>query len=219
MRENITKAKNKFIALCEILNSVTHGFGVGIGILFLIMLILKFGGIVSGGILTAFIVYASSFIFMFLSSTLYHAFTDERIKRFLRLIDHSSIFIFIAGSYTPIVMTILKAPWKWIFLSLIWAIAIGGLLFKIFTFGNYDRFKKISVILYVIMGWLSVILIYPIIELTSIPFMINLVLGGVFYTVGTYFYRKKEPFNHVIWHLFVLGGAVCHFIAIYNFLF
>lgn len=217
MEENLNKIKSKKIY--EILNSVTHGFGVIIGIIFLILIVLKFGGKVNGAILASLIVYTASFIFMFLSSTIYHAFTHKATKKFLRLIDHSSIFIFIAGTYTPIVMTVLDNPWKWIFLVLIWAIAIGGLFFKIFTFGNYDKFKKFSVIIYVIMGWLSIFVIYPIFKKTSSSFVLVLILGGLVYTVGTYFYKKKDPVNHVIWHLFVLGGAICHFIAIYNFLF
>ncbi|RVU54449.1 PAQR family membrane homeostasis protein TrhA [Anaerosphaera multitolerans] len=205
--------------IAEIFNSISHGIGVVAGIVFLILMIVKSVGVESTGGLLSYIVYGVCFILMFLCSTLYHAIQLPTAKSILRIFDHSAIFFFIAGSYTPIVFHILNGRARIAFLVGIWGIALFGFLFKLFTYGKYDRYIKLSVVIYVAMGWLSILLIKPLIMKTSSIFLILIVAGGVIYTVGTYFYKKKLPlYNHVIWHFFVLAAAICHFIAIYQYL-
>ncbi len=212
------KAKRENLII-EIFNSASHGIGVIIGIVFLILMIFKFASIISASEFAGYIIYASCFIFMFLASTLYHGIQNEKAKGILRIFDHSAIFFFIAGSYTPIILTILEGKAKILFLSLIWTIAAIGFIFKLCTYGKYDKFKKLSVFIYVFMGWISIFMIKEILLKTSFTFLILIVSGGIIYTMGTYFYKKKLPlYNHIIWHFFVLAAAICHLVAIYNFL-
>lgn len=208
---------NKKNILVEILNSITHGLGVIMGIVFLIVMILKSSKLHTGLSTASFVIYGSFFIFMFLASTVYHATTFTKFKNFFRIFDHSSIFFFIAGSYTPIIINILSGKERIFSITLIWAIAILGFLFKIFTYGKYDKYIKASVIFYIAMGWLAIFLIKPMILYTSFKCVMMIVLGGVLYTAGTYFYKKKSSlYNHVIWHCFVLMAAVFQFIGIYQ---
>ncbi|SHH02907.1 hemolysin III [Anaerosphaera aminiphila DSM 21120] len=210
--------KNKNL-IAEIFNSVSHGIGVIIGIVFLVLMIVKSVGVESTADVVSYIVYGSCFILMFLTSTIYHAIQAPNLKKIFRIFDHSAIFFFIAGSYTPIVVHVLEGKAKIAFLVGIWSIAILGFLFKIFTYGKYDRYTKLSVAIYVAMGWLSLLIIKPLIDRTSSIFLILIVAGGVLYTAGTYFYKKKLPlYNHLIWHFFVLAAAICHFVAIYQYL-
>lgn len=208
---------NKKNILVEILNSITHGLGVIMGIVFLIVMILKSSKLHTGLSTASFVIYGSFFIFMFLASTVYHATTFTKFKNFFRIFDHSSIFFFIAGSYTPIIINILSGKERIFSITLIWVIAILGFLFKIFTYGKYDKYIKVSVIFYIAMGWLAIFLIKPMILYTSFKCVMMIVLGGVLYTAGTYFYKKKSSlYNHVIWHCFVLMAAVFQFIGIYQ---
>lgn len=203
--------------LVEILNSITHGIGVILGIVFLIIMIVQSSKMHSGLSVASFAIYGSFFIFMFLASTIYHATTFTRFKNFFRIFDHSSIFFFIAGSYTPIIINILSGKERIISISLIWAIALMGFLFKIFTYGKYDKYIKVSVLLYIAMGWLAIFLIRPMILYTSFKCVLMIVLGGILYTVGTYFYKQKSlQYSHVVWHCFVLMAAVFQFIGIYE---
>lgn len=201
----------------EILNSVSHGIGAVLGVVFLVMMILKSIRVESAGYVAGYVVYGACFMFMFLSSCLYHAVQEPKAKTILRIFDHSAIFFFIAGTYTPIVMHILDGKFRVLFLVSIWAVAIFGFLFKLFTYGKYDKYIKLSVAIYVAMGWLSILLIKALVTKTSTIFLILIILGGVIYTAGTYFYKKKQPtYNHLIWHFFVLAAAIVHFVAIYE---
>ncbi|CDZ74635.1 hemolysin III [Peptoniphilus sp. ING2-D1G] len=210
--------KNKKL-LYEILNSTSHGIGVILGIIFLIMMIFKFGGKISNYLFAGFIIYGACFIIMFLSSTLYHAIQAPKAKKILRVFDHSSIFLFIAGSYTPIVLYILEGRMQILFLAVIWAAALFGTIFKLVTYNKYDKYVKFSVFLYIVMGWMAIFLIKPIILKTGIAFMAFILIGGILYTAGTYFYKKKIPlYNHFVWHIFVLTAAVVQYIGISGFL-
>ena len=203
----------------EIINGITHGLGVLFGIVALSILLymaVKKGNIPS---IVGFSIYGACIILMFLSSTLYHSITVEKAKKVLRVFDHSSIFLFIAGTYTPIVLLTLKGPLRLGMLIGIWAIAISGVGFKIFTFGKFDKFKALSLILYIGMGWVAILPIKAIINATSIHFFFWILGGGLLYTVGTIFYGvKKIPYNHAIWHLFVLAASVTHFLGIVFYL-
>ncbi len=203
----------------EIINGVTHGIGVVFGIValsILLYLAIKKGSVPE---IVGFSIYGACIILMFLSSTLYHSFTIEKVKNVLRVFDHSSIFLFIAGTYTPIVLLTLKGPLRIGMLIGVWAIALSGVGFKIFTFGKFDKYKALSLIIYIGMGWIAIIPIKAIINATSINFFYWIIAGGLLYTVGTIFYGvKKIPYNHAIWHLFVLAASVTHFLGIVFYL-
>lgn len=202
----------------EKINALTHWIGFAFGIVGLTLLLYLGNEAKNISKIISFCIYGISFSLMYLASALYHSEQGERKRGLLRVFDHLSIFLFIAGSYTPIIALSFSGVPRIFFLSLIWSIAIFGVIFKISTIGRFDRTKKISLFLYLALGWTSVFMIKPIIENTSILFMILLLIGGILYTLGTVFYsNRKIPYNHAIWHLFVLGGSIVHFIGIYQF--
>ena len=209
----------KYDKIEEIFNGITHGIGVVFGIFALTVLLIisiRKGDIPS---IVSFSIYGGCIILMFLSSTLYHSIPMKKAKSVLRVFDHSAIFLFIAGTYTPIVILTLSGWLRIGVLASIWAIAISGVLFKIFTYGKFDKYKAISLILYIGMGWTAIIPIRAIINATSINFFFWILGGGLLYTLGTIFYGfKKIPFNHGIWHLFVLAASIVHFMGIYLYL-
>lgn len=213
------KLNNKYTTREEVANSITHGLGIIFGIV--VLSVLLYMSINKGDIkaVVAFSIYGGCLILMYLSSTLYHSVSVQKIKSILRVFDHCSIFLFIAGTYTPVAILTLTGNMRIITLSVMWSIAIGGVIFKIATFNKFDKYKVISLILYIGMGWITVFSLKPIIQETSIRFIMWLAGGGLIYTLGTIFYsNKKIPYNHAIWHLFVLGGTVAHFIGIYKYL-
>lgn len=212
MPKNYTKTE-------EIINSITHGIGVAFGIVALTVLL--FLSIRKGDVpsIISFGIYGTCIILMFLASTLYHSFTKEKTKQILRVFDHSSIFLFIAGTYTPIVILTLDGYLRIAILIGVWAMAISGVVFKILTYGKFDKYKMVSLIFYIGMGWVAIIPIKKIIEATSINFFYWILLGGLMYTLGTVFYSiKKIPYNHAIWHLFVLAASITHFVGIVIYL-
>lgn len=213
------KLSKKYSKAEEIFNGISHGMGVVFGIVALTLLLIvsiRKGHLPS---IVAFSIYGGCIILMFLSSTLYHSIPIEKVKRVLRVFDHSSIFLFIAGTYTPIALLALKGNLRLIILIGIWAIAIAGVVFKIATYNKFDKFKILSVLIYIGMGWLAIIPIKSIINATSINFFYWILGGGLLYTVGTIFYgNKKIPFNHGIWHIFVLAASVAHFLGIFKYL-
>jgi len=221
MKNNLDNlASNKRYTLKEeIANGITHGIGVLFGIVALSMLL--FFSIRKGDALSivSFSIYGSCIILMYLSSTLYHSITNQNIKKILRVFDHSSIYLFIAGTYTPIALLTMNGYLRIGVLVATWSIAIFGIIFKITTYTKMDKFKKLSLALYLGMGWVAVFTVKPIIEMASLEFFIWILVGGLIYTLGTIFYSiKKIPYNHAIWHVFVLGASVVHFIAIFLYL-
>jgi hemolysin III len=203
----------------EIFNSISHGMGVVFGIVALILLLIVSISNRDIPSIVGFSIYGGCIIFMFLSSTLYHSITIEKAKRVLRVFDHSSIFIFIAGTYTPIAILALEGKLRIIILVVVWAIALLGVVFKIITYNKFDRFKILSVLIYIGMGWIAIFPIKAIINATSMNFFYWILAGGILYTVGTLFYgNKKIPFNHGIWHLFVLVASITHFLGILKYL-
>lgn len=203
----------------EIHNAISHGIGVVLGIVFLLILIIP--RIRSGDTLgvVAFSIYGGCFILLFSASTIYHAVPFPKVKPILRVFDHISIYYFIAGSYTPAILLLTEGWFRVFFISLIWAIALFGTVFKIVTYNKFDKTKIVSLITYISMGWLAIFLIRPILNNTSWKFLLLLVLGGLLYTVGTIFYKSNRfKYNHVIWHFFVLAAAIVHFNGFYFFL-
>ncbi|WP_299810246.1 hemolysin III family protein [uncultured Shewanella sp.] len=197
----------------EMANSISHGLGVVIGIVGLILCLLKGYDHLSFIQLTGVVVYCASIILLFLCSTLYHSATSPLLKHKLKIADHCAIYLLIAGTYTPLMLiTLTSSDADWVLMA-IWSLAIGGILFKTLFIG---RFKAFSLVLYLLMGWLCVTVMKELIaNMSDLGF--NLLLaGGLFYSLGVIFYvAKRIPFNHAIWHLFVLGGAICHFLCIY----
>jgi hemolysin III len=204
MREYTTKE--------EIFNSITHGLGVIFGIVALTVLCVLSANFGTASHMISYLVYGCSLILLYTSSTLYHALPSPKIKSLFKIFDHSAIYLLIAGTYTPFLMLNLKHQNGMLLLSIIWALAILGIIFKVFFTG---RFKVLSTLLYIGMGWL-IIFAYDPLKDNMRPEAINwLIAGGLMYTVGTVFYlAKKLRYTHAIWHMFVLAGSVFHFIAI-----
>lgn len=203
----------------EIINSITHGAGVLFGVAAL--LVMLFISVDSGDTskISAFAVYGACIIIMYLSSTLYHTVSKPKIKSILRVLDHSSIFLFIAGTYTPVLVLTLNGSSKWAYLAAIWTFALGGVIFKIITHGKFDKYKAVSLAIYIGMGWMAILPIKMIIQSTSWGFFGFILGGGLLYSLGTVFYAiKKIPYNHGIWHLFVLAASILHFAGIMIYL-
>lgn len=198
----------------EIANSVTHAVGTVLGAIGLVFLLLKAVALEADALtIVSMSIYGSSIIILFLASTLYHAVPLQKAKRALKTFDHCAIFLLIAGSYTPFLLVSLRTPLAIGLMIAIWLIALIGIIFKVlFVY----RFKRLSLVAYLTMGWLSLIVIYQLALTLNIGGIILLAAGGALYSIGVLFYiAKKIPFNHAIWHCFVLAGCLCHFFAIY----
>ena len=162
------------------------------------------------------LVFGISLILLYSASTVYHAVYKLKWKKICQKIDHLSIYVLIAGTYTPIALLGLKGVWGWSMFGVIWGMALIGFIFKFSPLRNNE---KISLSLYALMGWASIIAIKPMIENLSTGALSLIILGGLCYTFGIYFYAKdRKPFYHPIWHLFVLGGSIMHFCAIFFFI-
>jgi hemolysin III len=202
----------------EIANSVLHGIGALAAITGLVFLILKNTGFLGGnraaGIdITAAVLFTAAMIGMFLISTLYHAIQNKSVKSLFRKLDHSVIFIFIAGTYTPICLSGLRGAWGWSLFEVEWALALTGIILNIL---NSKTIKKIEVTVYIMMGWAVIIGFLPLIHRVPVISIILLLAGGAAYTLGTVFYKKKNiKHTHAIWHAFVIIGAVFHWFSIW----
>lgn len=196
----------------EKLNAWSHGFGIGLGIAALVLMLLGVDQTNPFGLFSV-IVYGLSIILLFLASTCYHAVKDRKRKHYFRVADHISIYLLIAGTYTPVLLIAIPNSLGRTLFWVVWGIAAFGLILKLFFTGRFDNF---STFLYLAMGWLALI---PYSELTAAldsAAMVWLIAGGISYTVGVLFYAiERIPYNHFIWHLFVLGGASCHFFMVY----
>lgn len=200
----------------EVANTVTHGIGVGLSIAGLVLLVVRAALYGDVWQVVSFSIYGSSLILLYLASTLYHGFQSKRIKRILRIFDHSAIYLLIAGTYTPFVLIALRGAWGWTLFGIIWGLAILGVSFKL-IFGT--KYEIVSTIFYVAMGWVVIIAIKPLIAALPFGGLMWLVAGGLAYTGGVVFYVwEKLPFNHAIWHGFVLAGSLFHFFSVWLYL-
>jgi hemolysin III len=196
----------------EIFNAITHGIGVVLSIAGLVILMKIAGN--KGDILKniGYIVFGVTVMIAYLSSTLYHSLCYTKAKKVFKILDHSAIFLLIAGTYTPFTLTVLRNHHGIILLIIIWLITITGIVFKsIFV----HRFEKLFLALYLLMSWLVIIELKPLLSALPLVAVIFLGIGGLFYTSGVSFYLfRKMPFNHVVWHVFVLTGSIFHFFAL-----
>jgi hemolysin III len=207
---------NRYTLGEEIVNSITHGIGAVLSIAALVVLVVFASKQGDAWRIVSFSIYGTSLFLLYLASTLYHSFRKPHIKKFFRILDHSSIYLLIAGTYTPVTLISLRGPWGWTLFGLIWAMALGGIVYELFFHGKN---KIISVSFYIAMGWLVVIAIKPMLEKVPTGMLLWMLAGGLFYTLGVVFYLwKKMPYHHAVWHLFVLGGSVSHFLGILFFL-
>ncbi len=196
----------------ENFNAATHALGALLGIAGFILLII-FESKKTDWSLFSVIVYGLSIIILFTASTLYHSVKSEKNKHFFRIIDHISIYLLIAGTYTPILLITLAESKGWTLFWVVWGIALFGLVLKIFFTGRFELF---STLLYLVMGWLIVFDFSTLIELMPTNGIIFLIIAGLAYTVGIIFYAiERIPYNHVIWHLFVLTGAIFHYFMVF----
>ena len=196
----------------EIANSITHGIGTLLSIAGLVILIVFAALYGNAWHVVSFSIFGSTLIILYLASTLYHSFPKLSAKNILKRLDHSAIFILIAGSYTPFMLTNIRGAWGWSLFGVIWALAITGVVFKsIFIF----RFQKLSVLIYIFMGWLCLVAFKEIVIHVPPFSLLLLIIGGVSYTIGTIFYAwRKLPYNHTVWHIFVLCGSLFHYFSV-----
>jgi len=205
----------KYLITNEVLNAVTHGIATLLSVLALISLIGK--GIDSENTveLVSYIVYGVSLILLYASSTIYHSFKFTRANGILRRLDHCSIFLLIAGTYTPYTLVSVSGTFGIVLTILIWSIALFGVVYKIFWF---DKFQNLTVWIYIAMGWIVVLFLPSIFQSISTAGLLWLFFGGMAFTVGTIFYRLKNVrFMHVVWHLFVILGTVLMFVSVYSY--
>lgn len=196
----------------EIANSVTHGVGVAFSISATTLLIVFAALSGDRWALASAIVFGLSLVLLYAGSTLYHSMPFPKARHVFKIIDHCAIYVLIAGSYTPFTLVTLRESGGWWMFATVWAIAIAGVATE--AFWTY-RPKWLSVVVYLAMGWLVVVVIEPVMAALHPTGLWLLVAGGLAYTVGTVFYvNKRVPYFHMVWHLFVLAGSLCHFLAV-----
>ncbi|RIV43290.1 PAQR family membrane homeostasis protein TrhA [Flagellimonas pelagia] len=192
-------------------NAYSHAFGIALALMGSILLFQD--EVMQPYLKGSILVYSISLVLLFTASTVYHAVQNPKVKRKLRILDHISIYYLIAGTYTPVCLTVLLPSKGWLLFFLVWGIALFGTILKLFFTGKLEAF---SLVLYGVMGWLIVIDLPYLLEHMSTTGLLYLSLGGAFYTIGILFYAiKKIPYNHLIWHFFVLGGAMSHWVMVF----
>lgn len=210
--QSVFTSSTSYSLLEEIFSSTTHGIGAILSLVGLIHLSYLASQTGDMWHWIGFTIYGVSMFLLYLNSTLYHSIQNPKAKYVLRLLDHASIYLLIAGTYTPFLLISLRNTYGITMLVLVWAIAFVGIaLTPVFL----NRFKKLSLFSYLFMGWLSVFLIYELFKVIPFNGLIWLIIGGLIYSAGTIFYMWKSlKFSHPLWHLFVLGGSICHFVSI-----
>lgn len=200
-----TKNEERFHAL-------THGAGAVLAALGAVYLVARALADGDPWRVVSFAVYGSTLVLLYTASALYHGVRRQELKARLRVLDHSAIYLLIAGSYTPFLLLRLWGPWGWSLFGLVWGLALAGVVYKLTLL---DRFPRLSTALYLAMGWLAVVAIGPLIQHLSPSTLAWMVAGGVVYTAGALVYHiQRIRYAHVVWHMFVIAGSVCHFVAI-----
>lgn len=197
----------------EIFNAVSHGAGGLLSIFGSVILIVLCVLNSDAWSVISSCVFGASLIILYTMSTLYHSITNEKAKKFFRIMDHNTIFFLIAGTYTPFTLVTLRGKLGWILFGIVWISAIIGIILNSI---NLEKFRKPSVICYILMGWVIIIAIKPMLEELPKLSLVFLLLGGVFYTIGVIFYSlKKIKWFHSVWHLFTVAGSVLHYFSVF----
>lgn len=195
----------------ELWNAITHGIGFALSIPALVLLIMAGKDHGSATAVVSFTIFGVSMVLLFLMSTLLHSM-PVKLKKLFSIFDHSAIYILIAGTYTPFLLVTIKGALGWTLFGVIWGLAIAGILFKVFFIHKYEA---VSLVFYIVMGWLIVSAIKPLYVNMEREGLVLLVLGGILYTFGSIFYAwRKIPFNHAIWHIFVIAGSASMFFSV-----
>jgi hemolysin III len=194
----------------EIANAISHGVGLVAALVATPFLLVSAAD--DGALSTAAAaVFSATMVVLYLASTLYHALPTSRAKHVFRILDHSAIFLLIAGTYTPFTLGILRGPWGWTLFAIVWSVAAGGVVLK--ALGGF-RYPRLSTVLYVALGWVVLVAVRPLWSLMPAAGWLWLLAGGLAYTGGVAFYASRVRYAHFVWHLFVLGGTACHFFAV-----
>jgi hemolysin III len=204
---------NHYSPIEEKTNIISHGIGFLLSIVALVLLVTHANLYGNTWHIVSFSIFGASLIILFAASTFYHSAKRPELRNRLRIIDHASIYVLIAGTYTPFTLVTLNGPIGWSIFGIAWGLALTGIILKLFLTGKYDL---ISTLMYVFMGWIIVFVIKPVINNLSLEGLLWLVAGGMAYTIGAVLYSiKKIKFNHAIFHVFVLVGSVCHFVSVF----
>ena len=196
----------------EIANSISHGMGLILALVAVPILVLSAMRAGDVQLIIGVSVFGATMVVLYLASTLYHSITHEPAKSFFRLFDHCAIFFLIAGTYTPFSLGVLRGPWGWTLLGIVWTLAAFGIAVK--TIAG-TRHSWLTMVLYLLMGWLAVVATKPILATVPLPGILLILAGGIAYTSGlAFFAAQRLRYNHFIWHLFVIAGTTCHFFAV-----
>lgn len=207
---------SRYIITNEVFNAITHGLGVLLSLVGISLLMLKGVALHSTVYIVSYAIYGTTMFLLFLCSTLFHSFIFTRAKKVFQVFDHDSIYLLIAGSYTPFCLLSIKGWLGWSLFTVIWLLAIIGIVYKSLTLRHTHKISNISTLIYIIMGWLCLIAIKPLYDALSIEGVALLAGGGVAYTIGAFFYSlAKIRYMHVVWHFFVLLGAFLMFLSVY----
>lgn len=196
----------------EVASSITHAAGGLLAAAGLTLMVVLAASAGDARRVAAVSVYGATLVFMYVASTAYHLVRPPRAKRVMRILDHASIYLLIAGTYTPVTLVTMRGGWGWGLFGVVWGLAAAGVTLKLFFVG---RFELLSTVVYVAMGWVVVVALKPLLASLPMPGFWWLIGGGLAYTAGVaFFVWDRLPFNHAIWHLFVVAGSVCHFFAV-----
>ncbi len=197
----------------ELANRLTHGLGAALSMAGLVLLVVFSSQHGDAWHVASTAIFGAALVLLYTSSTLYHTFRRERLRRLLQKFDHAAIFLLIAGTYTPFLLVTLRGPWGWSLFGVVWSLAIAGVALK---FKYAGRFRLVSTLIYLVMGWLVMVAIKPLIAALPAGGLSLLVAGGLCYSGGAMIYLwKRLPYHHAIWHLFVLAGSGCHWAAVF----
>lgn len=196
----------------EVANTLSHAAGIPVSVAVIALLAVFSALYGTVWHIVSFSIFGTSMLILYIASTVFHAVSNPRLKYFLNKLDHSAIYVLIAGSYTPLALTTLRGAIGWTLFGIVWALAIGGIVYKFWFYS--PRYRKLSTWLYIAMGWLIVIVIGPVVNNLPERSLWLLLAGGISYSAGALFYLKKgQKLFHFVFHLFVLGGSILHFLA------
>ncbi len=198
----------------EVVHSLTHGLGALLGVGGTAWLAVETAAVGDPYRIVSASVYGGSLVALFLASTLYHALSSTRARRALQVLDHAAIFLLVAGTYTPFTLVTLRGPWGWSLFGVVWGLAALGITFEALFLGRWPR---ISTALYLLIGWVGVVAVVPMWATFPAAGWAWLVAGGLAYTGGVWFFARDRTWDHAWWHLFVLLGAACHFVAVRSY--